>query len=496
MTDTPHSTGKWWLRSAFIPALACVVIAFLLFRSTEANAWQNLLVFCSVPLVLWLLLAQTERLTILLFALIPLSIPFHTTGGAVLGFPSEALLLLIAAYLFLASAVRPFLPGNIFRHPVVVLILAEVIWMLICGLLCDDPVVSLKRVFMRALFVQVFLLYPIHLFLKKGVHYYVPFLFYGVGLIWPVIHSYQFHMEFYFAQSAAYKMCMPFFVDHTIYGACIAFVLPMLLIVTFSKETLRMRGALHFIIVLLTVLLIAAEILSFSRAAWVSLIAAGFFALLLLLRVKLRGVIALLAIAGIVTAVYSDRIYQSISENDAISNKGGIGAHLLSATNVQSDASNTERINRWICAWKMALDKPITGHGPGMYQFVYGKYQERVHMTRISTFSGNRGHAHSEYFTPLSETGFPGGILFLVIVITVIGYGMKVIYSETDRRFKLLLYGAVLGLITFYVHGVFNAFLDADKMAALVFVSIAIIVSASLRQTTDPGPEPGADVRM
>jgi O-antigen ligase len=117
-----------------------------------------------------------------------------------------------------------------------------------------------------------------------------------------------------------------------------------------------------------------------------------------------------------------------------------------------------------------------------MYQFEYGRFQEREHMTRISTFSGNKGHAHSEYFTQLSETGFPGFIFFIAIVLSVIGYGMRVIYREKHPALKLMLYGTVLGLITFYVHGMFNAFLDTDKMAVLIFGSIAIIISADIRQ--------------
>jgi putative inorganic carbon (hco3(-)) transporter len=203
---------------------------------------------------------------------------------------------------------------------------------------------------------------------------------------------------------------------------------------------------------------------------------------MLLIRVKFRIIIISLMLLGGITYAYNQQIYEAISKNDSISTRGDLKEHLISVTNVQSDASNTERLNRWLCAWRMAVDKPITGYGPGMYQFEYGKFQERGHMTRISTFSGNKGHAHSEYFTQLSETGFPGFVLFLLIVFSVIGYGMTVIYREKDRRNKLLLYGAVLGLVTFYVHGVFNAFLDMDKMAVLVFGSIAIIVAADLRQ--------------
>ncbi len=467
-------------RLALIPVLACLAICSKLYSGSE-NDWVIVAACASLPLLVWLVLAQTEKLTYLVIALIPLSVPLKF-GNASVGFPSEGFIAMLVAFILLNGAIKPFISRDIIRHPLVVLLLTEIAWMALCGILSDQPLVSLKRVFMRVLFVQLFVIYGAHILNKNNGRYHLLFLLYSVGMIWPVIHSFLFHQNFNFTQSTAYRMCAPFFVDHTIYGACIAFVLPMLLILTFANEKIRLRGILHFGVIFLTLLLIGAEVLSFSRAAWVSLIVAAVFGVILMFRVRLRSILIFLALSGIVVGIYSDQIYQGISKNEAISNKGDIGDHLLSATNVQSDASNTERINRWMCAWKMALDKPITGYGPGMYQFEYGKYQERIHMTRISTFSGNRGHAHSEYFTQLSETGFPGAILFLVLVFSVIGYGMKVIYTEQDARYKWLLYGVVLGMITFYVHGIFNAFLDADKMAVLVFGSIAAIVAADIRQ--------------
>lgn len=480
MTELQQQRFDW--RTALVPVLFCGVISFELYR-TQAGTWPWIAALAAAPLMLWLLLTQTARLTWLLFALIPLSVPMKVSGESVIGFPSEGLLALLSVYLLFSGAVKPFVSGSIFKHPLVLLLLAEAVWMIVCSLFSDAPLISFKRVAMRLLFLQVFLIYAAHLMRKPNARYYLLFLMYAAGMVWPVIRAFIAHQQYNFGQSAAYKMCLPFFVDHTIYGACIAFLLPMMLILTFSNRIIRMRGVLYWFTIAATCLLVSAEVLSFSRAAWVSLIAAGLFGILLLMRVKLRAILIALALGGVLTAVYSDEIYQSISKNESISNKGDIGDHLLSATNVQSDASNTERLNRWMCAWRMAVAQPITGSGPGMYQFEYGKYQERIYMTRISTFSGNRGHAHSEYFTQLSETGFPGGLLFLAIVFSVIGYGMKVIYAEKEQATKLVLYGAVLGLITFYVHGIFNAFLDTDKMAALVFGSIAIVVCADVKQS-------------
>jgi hypothetical protein len=64
----------------------------------------------------------------------------------------------------------------------------------------------------------------------------------------------------------------------------------------------------------------------------------------------------------------------------------------------------------------------------------------------------------------------------------VIGYGLRVIYRSKIKQERIVALGALLGLVTFFVHGFFNAFLDTDKIAVLVFGSIAIIVCLDIRQ--------------
>lgn len=481
MSDLPATAKALNWKQAGIPFLACFAFALGVVKYNGVADWY--LLAAAVPLLMWLFLARTFLLTEILVFLVPLSVPYTMGGSYVVGLPSEMLLTALSGYVILLLLLKPIFTRELLFHPLVVLLLCEFAWMFFCSLFSNDISIGLKRVLMRGMFLLIYLLFFAKHFIEKGPRYSTLFILYGAGLVIPVIVSMVFHSQHDFSQSTAYKMCLPFYTDHTVYGACIAFVLPLLIIMLPGKRTFHLDGAKFPGLLLLCALLVAAEILSFSRAAWVSIIAAGIFGLLLLFRVRFVSIVLFLVAAGCVTWFYSDEIYRNISMNDAVSTKGDLSEHLLSSANVQSDASNTERINRWICAWRMAEEKPIVGFGPGMYQFEYGRFQERGHMTRISTFSGNKGHAHSEYFTQLSETGFPGFFLFIAIVLSVIAYGMRTIYRERDPKLKLLLYGTVLGLITFYVHGIFNAFLDADKMAVLVFGSVAIIVAADIRQS-------------
>ena len=61
-------------------------------------------------------------------------------------------------------------------------------------------------------------------------------------------------------------------------------------------------------------------------------------------------------------------------------------------------------------------------------------------------------------------------------------YGLKIIYSNKSKEIKLLAIACLLGLITYFVHGVVNNFLDQDKVAIPFWAFICIIVSLDLNQ--------------
>ena len=75
-----------------------------------------------------------------------------------------------------------------------------------------------------------------------------------------------------------------------------------------------------------------------------------------------------------------------------------------------------ERINRWKCALKMFIEKPVFGWGPGTYQFQYARFQLSKDRTIISSNSGDMGNTHSEYLGPLCESGFLGFFFFLLLL--------------------------------------------------------------------------------
>ena len=139
-----------------------------------------------------------------------------------------------------------------------------------------------------------------------------------------------------------------------------------------------------------------------------------------------------------------------------------------------------ERINRWKCAIEMFKEKPLVGYGPGTYQFQYGVFQLEKDKTIISTSSGDMGNAHSEYLSALSETGFIGLLLLFFLIISIFYKSIVLYYDESDEMKKIYLLGSIVGLSTYFIHGLFNNFLDLDKAAIPIWFFIAIIVSIDI----------------
>jgi hypothetical protein len=78
---------------------------------------------------------------------------------------------------------------------------------------------------------------------------------------------------------------------------------------------------------------------------------------------------------------------------------------------------------------------------------------------------------------------------FLAIAFMSIYTGFKVFRRSADRSVRILALSITLGLITYYIHGLLNNFLDSDKASVPFWGFIAILVALDLyhsRQESTP----------
>ena len=108
--------------------------------------------------------------------------------------------------------------------------------------------------------------------------------------------------------------------------------------------------------------------------------------------------------------------------------------------------------------------------------FKYAPYQLNKDRTIISTNSADGGNAHSEYLGPLSESGVLGLLTFLLIVSTVIYTAIHTYMRLKDKQLKAFVLAALIALITYYIHGFLNDFLDTDKLSVPFWGFTALIV--------------------
>ena len=165
-----------------------------------------------------------------------------------------------------------------------------------------------------------------------------------------------------------------------------------------------------------------------------------------------------------------------------------IAEHLQSISNITTDASNVERLNRWHAAFAMIEERPITGWGPGCYQFCYAPYQDSRYHTIITTNFGDGGNAHSEYIGPTVETGFIGLLTVLAMMVLVLYYGLRNHKYNRDRNLRRLSLAATLSLLTYFIHGAMNNFLDTDKLSLPFWSLFALIVALSIETESERSP--------
>lgn len=457
-----------------VAAASALFTGVWLYTSNVTQTAVLLTIACGCVLVIGLLVYSFRWFYLLLVGLIPLSLDAVLSGGAKLSLPSEGLLVLaIPVLLFFNKSYLKGI-GKAMQHPVSKIIGLLLVIELFSALLGSQIDVSLKRLTIQFVFVCGFYLVVQMVDTKKGLM--APFLAYAIGLIPVMYFTIRNHAHYDFNPQVVFSICEPYYSDHTIYGACLAFIIPLLIILVFRNRTMQLTVPQKTGLGVLLFLIVISEVLALSRAALLSLVVALLFYGLLRYKVSFKWLMAGLFALSVGVWSFSDAIYASVEKNEAVSNDGELVNHFSSVVNVKNDASNLERINRWICAYRMFEDRPWLGFGPGTYQFEYNRYQTVANKTYISTNTGDRGNAHSEYMAFLSETGILGFLGFLMLVLTSVYYGMQNHYGVGDPFLKRLNLGVLLGLITYYFHGIFNSFLDQNKMAFLVYASLGVIV--------------------
>jgi len=430
-------------------------------------------------LIVLLALTDVEKVMYIMAFCTPLAITLKELGmteGVNLSLPSEPLMIgLTLLYLFnqWSSGVTA---SEIARHPLTVIILVQLSWMGLTTLTSELPVVSIKYILSRTWLLVSCYFMASYIFRNfKTIKIYL--LCYAIALALVAIITTVRHAAYGFDEKTADWIVSPFYNDHTAYGAVLAMFIPIM------GGMLLMRNVSFWVKMLCLGLLgifLISIVVSYARAGWLSLAVSIGVLATLLLRIKFRTIIVTIFTVVVVFLSFQSEILMIMGRNSTDSD-GDFAANIESMTNISTDVSNMERLNRWSSALSIFQDYPYLGTGPGTYQFLYAPYQKSGLITEISTNFGNKGNAHSEYLGPLSEQGLLGALIVAIaLVFYVMHLGYRLVYEIRDRSLRIFTMSVVMGISTYFVHGFLNNFLDSDKASVPFWGFLAILVCIDL----------------
>lgn len=462
-----------------VTAISCLFVALSAYFSHGQNFYIQL-----APLVAAIAFATFMAMDSLLLVtvfFVPLSIklsklllqpPFD------LDLPTEPVLFGVTAVFLLKYIYERRYDVRILKHPVSLSIGFMTVWSIFTSITSTMPVVSFKYSFSKLWFLIPFYFVAAEMFKNRNViaKYFTAYL---ISMIIVIVYTLIRHAGYSFDHATSYWVMEPFFADHTSYGAVLALLICIMIGVIIA---MKHQSDTKWLYAVGVGILFVGLIFSYTRAAWLGIAGAAALWIIMTFKIKIKYILIPLFITVGLVAMNKDQIIILMSQNTTDSSTD-ISKHIESMTNIKSDDSNLERLNRWSCAWRMFLEKPVVGYGPGTYMFQYVPFQLSHERSRISTNASDLGNAHSEYFGPLAEQGLIGLLAFLFVIIFTISAAVRVYFQSQERWARQLSMFLLLGLVTYYVHGFLNDFLDMDKATALFWPATAIIVILDIYHT-------------
>ena len=423
--------------------------------------------------IILLSLIALDKLILLIVFLTPLSYNLQDSDfGVGLSIPTEPLLFGVMILFTMRLFFEGKFDSRVSRHPVSIAIILYLIWMVITTITSSIPIISLKFVIAKFWFLISYYFIATQIFKNyKNVKRYL--WVYMISFTIVIFYTIYNHSLDGFAEQPAHVAMVPFYNDHTSYGAILAMFIPVLIAFCFNSNFTRTIKLAAWILLLIFIL---ATVLSYTRAAWVSLLAIFGLYFIYVFRIKLWIFFSGIAVVLLFFFMYQEQIFMKLEKNKQTSS-ADLAEHVQSISNISNDASNLERINRWQSALRMFGERPLFGWGPGTYQFKYAPYQFSYEKTTISTNAGDKGNAHSEYIGPLAEQGVPGMLSIVAVMFCSLYTGSKLFHRVKKGETKTLVLAILLGLITYFIHGTLNNFLDTDKASAAVWGFMAMLVA-------------------
>ena len=467
--------SRWWF---YLLVLSIVGSTFLFFLSRE----YYILLIPIIVFGLFITLVDFKQVYFLLYACIPISVAMEVGGGFSTDLPSEPIMLVLSAVTIVFVLSKPTRIGQVIKHPITLLLLLHLGWILISALNSTEQFISWKFVLAKTWYLlPCYFLTSLLINKEEGIYRICRYALIPTVIV-VLINLSRHALEGFSFRSVNFVMG-PFFINHVMYAALIVTILPMIFIWFRNKGFLihplsswRKLAAWGIII-----LLAVGVVHSYTRAAMIALLIA--LAVIPIIRFKLMkhalvlGIVVVVLLGGFLIQsnqylTYAPEYTKTISHHRF--------DNLIKATTQGEDVSTMERAHRWIAGFRMIQERPVVGFGPGSFYPQYQPYTISSFQTYVSN-NPDRSGIHNYFLMVFVEQGIIGGLIFLIFSMYILIRSENLYHAIEDANIKWIVLALALSLVIINALILINDLLETDKIGCFYYTFVAILVSIDIR---------------
>ncbi|HTM91652.1 MAG TPA: O-antigen ligase family protein [Flavisolibacter sp.] len=455
-----------------------VVLSFFFLVGVGMDAYYGKINYSAILLALMAGIALLQKPEFLLYALvvsIPWSIEYHFGEGFSIDFPDEPFMLLASgAALLLLIYRRKEIRWKV--HPLLFIILLQVLWTIITVATSTDVFVSLKYLLAKTWFLLAFVALPLFLFKEETIIKRFSVLLLTSMMVAMLVALIR-HGEYGWSFEKVNEALQPFFHNHIDYSALLVFTIPLQIAIIQLTKSARQK----ILIVCLLIITVVALYLSYSRGSWLALIAGIFTYWLIQKRMLLFGFLLFifLSVVSVFWLKNNDRYLNYSNDYKTTIFHTNFSEHLI-ATYKLKDLSNAERIYRWVAGVRMIPDNWQTGIGPTTFYEQYKSYTVPAFKTYVSD---NKEHStvHNYFLLVLIEQGVIGALLFVSLLVFMFWYAQKVYHRSNQKLWKVVAATVASIMVMQCVINFLSDMIETDKVGSVFYLCIAALIVADIK---------------
>lgn len=236
------------------------------------------------------------------------------------------------------------------------------------------------------------------------------------------------------------------------------------------------------LLVISIVIILTALFLTYSRGAYLTLVAMAILHIVILAISKAKPkelikkfvLIFLLVLVSIILTIPINQI-RKLNHQDVIS-----FTEKVSFESDEQTVSATNRMDFWKGSALIFADNPYFGTGPGSFEYVFPAYQE--------SFLGNSNSPHNFFLKILSENGIFAAV-FIIMFLIWLFYSTLRNYKDITKAEKALLFVLFISVSGNLLHNMIDYNLNFVSTILLLFAFLGMIGSVKNKYSGFKMPE-------